>query len=56
MLVEDRVIVELEAVEQITPAHEAQVLSHLGLSGWRLALLLNLNVQLLQQGMRRFVR
>jgi GxxExxY protein len=49
------VIVELEVVEQITPVHKAQVLSYLKLSGCKVGLLLNFDVQLLKHGIRRFV-
>ena len=55
LLVEGRVIVELKVVEQITPVHAAQVLSYLKLSGCRVGLLLNFNVKLLKDGIRRFI-
>ena len=53
LLVEDRVIVELKAVETLLPIHEAQLITYLKLSGLRLGLLLNFNVRLLREGMRR---
>ena len=53
LLVEDSVIVELKAVNQITPVHEAQLLSYLKLSGKRLGLLINFNVVLLKDGITR---
>ena len=55
LLVEDLVIVELKAVEAITPVHEAQILSYLKLSGKSLGLLINFNVAHLKNGIRRFV-
>ena len=55
LLVEEKVIVELKVVEHITPVHEAQVLSYLKLSGCKVGLLLNFDVQLLKHGIRRFV-
>jgi GxxExxY protein len=55
LLVEDVVIVELKVVEEINAVHEAQVLSYLKLSGCPAGLLLNFNVKLLKQGIRRFV-
>ena len=55
LLVEDAVIVELKVVEEINSVHEAQVLSYLKLSGCPAGLLLNFNVKLLKQGIRRFV-
>lgn len=54
-LVEGRVIVEVKAVEALTPIHEAQILTYLRLSGRDTGLLINFNVALLKQGIRRFV-
>jgi GxxExxY protein len=57
LLVENKVIVEIKAVEQIIPVHEAQVLSYLKHSGKKVGLLLNFNVKILKDGgIRRFVR
>jgi GxxExxY protein len=53
LFVEDTVIVELKAVEQILPVHEAQLLSYLKLSGNRVGLLINFNVSDLRKGIRR---
>ena len=55
LLVEQKVIVELKAVERITPVHEAQVLSYLKFSGCQVGLLLNFDVKLLKNGIRRFI-
>ncbi len=55
LLVEDRVVVELKAVEAIAPVHEAVVLTYLRLSGCRIGLLLNFNVAVLKEGVRRFL-
>ncbi len=55
LLVEQKVVVELKAVEQITPTHEAQILSYLRFSGCKIGLLLNFNVKLLKDGIRRFI-
>lgn len=55
LLVEDKVIVELKAVEMITPIHKAQLLSYLKLSGCQLGLLINFNVKLLRSGIHRLV-
>jgi GxxExxY protein len=57
LLIEQDVIVEVKAVEQIAPIHEAQILSYLKHAGKRVGLLLNFNVKLLKNGgIRRFVR
>ena len=55
LLVEQKVVVELKVVDKITPVHEAQVLSYLRLSGCKVGLLLNFNVKLLKDGIRRFI-
>jgi len=55
LLVEDRVIVELKCAERILPVHEAQLISHLRLSGKRVGLLINFHVRSLKDGIRRFV-
>lgn len=55
LLVEDDVIVELKSVETILPVHEAQLLTYLKLSEKKLGLLINFNVKLLKDGIRRFV-
>lgn len=55
LLVEECVIVELKAVDKLIPVHEAQLLSYLRMSDLRLGLLINFNVKLLQDGVRRVV-
>ena len=55
VLVEDLVICELKAVDLVNPVWEAQVLSHLRLTGKRLGFLINFNVPLIKSGIRRFV-
>ncbi len=54
-LVEGELILELKAVEELLPIHEAQVLTYLKLSDKRIGLLINFNVALLKQGLRRIV-
>ena len=54
LLVEEKVILELKVVEELTPVHEAQILSYLKLSGCPVGLLLNFNVKMLKDGVRRF--
>jgi len=53
--IERKVVVELKVVERIAPVHEAQVLSYLRFSGCKIGLLLNFNVKLLKDGIRRFI-
>ena len=55
LLVENRVIVEVKAVEKLVPLHVAQTLSYLRLADKRVGLLLNFNVRHLRQGIRRIV-
>ena len=54
-LVDGQVVVELKAVEALAPIHEAIVLTYLRLSGCRLGLLINFNVALLKDGIRRLI-
>jgi GxxExxY protein len=53
LVIEDRIIVELKAVESVLPIHEAQLLTYLKLSGFTLGLLINFNVPLLKNGIKR---
>ena len=55
-IVDGQVVVEVKAVERSDPVFEAQVLSYLKVSSRRLGLLVNFNVRLLRQGVRRVVR
>jgi GxxExxY protein len=55
IVVDNRLLLELKAVERIHPVHEAQTLSGLRVSKLRVALLINFNVALLPQGIRRKV-
>jgi len=55
LLVDDRVIVEVKAVEALSRLLEAQLITYLKLSGLRLGLLLNFNVRLFKDGVRRLV-
>ncbi|MDP2935185.1 MAG: GxxExxY protein [Dehalococcoidia bacterium] len=55
VLVSDLVICELEAVDQVNPVWEAQLLSHLKLTGIRLGFLINFNVPGIKKGIKRFV-
>jgi GxxExxY protein len=55
ILVENRVVVELKSVERLEHVHTAQLLTYLKLSGCQIGLLINFNVPLLKDGLRRFV-
>jgi GxxExxY protein len=56
LLVEGQLVVEVKSVESLHPVHVAQVVSYLRLTGARAGLLVNFNVPLLKQGIRRIVR
>ena len=55
LLVENRVVVELKALETILPVHRAQLLSYLRLGGFKLGYLLNFNVARMRDGIVRLV-
>ena len=55
LLVGDRVVVELKAIETILPVHRAQLLSYLRLGGFRLGYLLNFHVAHMREGIVRIV-
>lgn len=55
VLVEEQVILELKAVESMIPVYEAQILTYLKLTGKRLGLLINFNVPLLKDGIKRII-
>ena len=55
LLVENKVIIELKAVDIVNPVWEAQVIIHLMLTGKRLGYLINFNVPLIKDGIRRYV-
>ena len=52
---ENRLIVELKSVSEITDIHKAQVLTYMKLAGVPLGLLINFNVRLLKNGIQRFI-
>ncbi|MDA3812775.1 MAG: GxxExxY protein, partial [Candidatus Cloacimonetes bacterium] len=53
LLVENKVIVELKSVEKLTHVHEAQLITYLKLSGYRVGLLINVNEKLIKNGIMR---
>ena len=55
MVVADQVVLALKAVDEFTDIHEAQILSYLKFSDYEVGLLINFNVRLLKDGIRRFI-
>jgi len=55
LLVEDSIIIEIKAVEQTNPVWNAQIISHLKLTNNPLGFLINFNVPLIKNGIKRFI-
>lgn len=55
LLVNDEVVVELKTVESVLPIHEAQTLTYMRLGNWQVGLILNFNVTVLKNGIKRLV-
>ncbi|WP_188049401.1 GxxExxY protein [Flavobacterium sp. GP15] len=55
IIIEDKFIVEIKSVEALTHVHLAQLLTYLKLSNCKLGLLINFNVSLLKNGVRRVI-
>ena len=55
LLVMERVVIEVKSVHQLDPIHDAQLLTYLRLGGWKVGLLINFNVPILKDGIRRKV-
>ena len=55
LLVENKVVIEIKTLDAVLPVHEAQILTYLRLGNYKLGLLINFNVALLKDGIRRFV-
>ena len=53
LVVENKVIIEIKSVSSIAPIHQAQLISYLRLSDCRVGLLINFNVRMLKEGIRR---
>ena len=53
LLIEEKVVVELKAVERLLPLHDAQLLSYLKSGNWKVGLLINFNVPVLIRGILR---
>lgn len=54
-LVMEKVVIEIKSVKEITPVHKAQILSYMKLGNWKCGLLLNFNVDLMKNGVKRFL-
>jgi GxxExxY protein len=55
MLVSDCIVIENKSVQELVPIHEAQLLTYMKLSGCRLGFLVNWNVPLIKDGIKRIV-
>ena len=55
LLVDRRVVVEVKAIEALAPIYEAQLITYLRLGGWKVGLLMNFNVVVLKNGIKRRV-
>ena len=55
LIIEEKVIIELKSVENILPVHKKQLLTYLKLTGMKLGLLVNYNVELIKDGITRVV-
>ena len=55
IVVQSAVIVEIKSVDQLLPIHDAQLLTYLRLSGYKVGLLMNFNTVVLRDGIRRLV-
>jgi GxxExxY protein len=54
LLVENKIIIELKVVDTFNPVHEAQILTYMKFSGKSIGLLINFNVTLLKNGIKRY--
>jgi len=55
LLVEERLVLEIKSVKELTDLHLAQALSYLKLGNYKLGLLINFNVALLKRGIKRII-
>jgi GxxExxY protein len=55
ILVESKVVIEIKSVEALNDVHLAQTLTYMKLGGYKLGLLINFNVSLLRDGIRRVI-
>lgn len=55
IVVENRIVVEIKAVRKLQPIHHAQMLTYLTLSGYKIGLIMNFNVAMFKDGLKRIV-
>lgn len=55
LLVDEKVIIEVKSVDCLNPVHTAQLMTYLKLSGCRIGLLINFNVEFLKDGIKRII-
>ena len=55
VLVDEKIVVEIKSVDQLAPVHEAQLLTYMRLAGMSVGLLVNFNVRVLKDGIKRMV-
>ena len=55
IVVAGMILAEIKAIDSLLPIHDAQLLSYLKLGGWKIGLLINFNVEMLKNGLRRRV-
>ena len=56
LIVDKKIVVELKSVDAFAPVHEAQILTYLKLANKKVGLLINFNVTVLKEGIKRYVR
>ena len=56
LLVDDEVVVEIKSVDAFHPVHEAQILTYMKFAEKKIGLLINFNVKLLKEGLKRYVK
>jgi len=55
LVVENKVIIELKSIDGFAPVHEAQILTYMKLSNIKVGLLINFNVTVLKNGLKRYI-
>jgi GxxExxY protein len=55
LLVENKIIIEIKSIDAMAPVHEAQILTYMKFSGVNVGLLINFNVTILKNGLKRYV-